>query len=120
MGTVDGDAPAAVAVTGAEVSNKLQSENTEIIGGAISSKVDESFGAGVFDLSLQAVKDPEVSVASSVITSTSTMHPTVTVTNATAGGGNFSLQVTTSATPGAASSTTTASATRTFLQVDAL
>jgi len=128
--TVDGDAPAAVTVTGEEVSVKLQSENTELIGSAISAKVEESFGAGVFDLSLQAVNVPDVAVAPSVFTSTSTTHFTETVTmettNATVGNISLSFQSTTSALPATdssstsalpatASSTTTGSSSNTFL-----
>jgi hypothetical protein len=68
---VGGDAPASFTVTGEEVSTKMSSPNSGTISDAIAVKVDESFGAGVFTLSVQTVTAPEVAVASSGV-STST------------------------------------------------
>jgi len=133
--SVPGDAPAAVVVTGADVSTTLRSANSGAIGDTISSKVDESFGSGVFAVSLQSVNAPDVAVApsgttststvdpigtmaSSGTTSTSTVHPTGTVaslqsTQTTQGRqvskteATTSPQSTTSALPATASSTST-------------
>jgi hypothetical protein len=76
---VGGDAPASVKVTGEEVSNKMTSSNSGTISDAITSKVDESFGAGVFAVSVQTVHTPDVTVAPSGL-STSTIGLSDTTT----------------------------------------
>jgi len=109
---VGGDAPASVTVTGEDVSNKMTSSNSGTISDAITAKVDESFGAGVFAVSVQAVNTPDVAVAPSGLSTSTTSAistsgtPTSETTTASAQSTTVSLKATTSVTS------------RTFLQVD--
>jgi hypothetical protein len=104
---VGSDAPASVKVTGEEVSSKMTSSNSGTISDAITSKVDESFGAGVFAVSVQTVNTPDVTVAPSELsTSTTSTVGTSETTTASAQSTTVTLEATTSVTS------------RNFLQAD--
>lgn len=58
--SVDGDAPESVTITGDEVGAKLNAANSANIQDAITSSIDESMGAGTFELSVQQVSEPNL------------------------------------------------------------
>jgi len=108
---VGGDAPASVAVTGEDVSMKMTSSNSATISDAIASKVDESFGAGVFAVSVQTVSTPDVAVAPSELSTSSTSI-------ADTSGAPTSETTSSAQSTTAGVTATTSVSSRTFLQVD--